>query len=73
MSILKVEGYDGLVKNIKTGAVVNNSKTEFELYIKNFKRRQTQQDELRSAVKEINNLKSELYEIKQMIKEVINK
>jgi DNA-binding transcriptional regulator YhcF (GntR family) len=73
MSILKVEGYDGLVKNTKTGAVVNSSKTEFELYIKNFKRRQTQQDELRSAVKEINNLKSELYEIKQMIKEVINK
>jgi|TARA_B100001063_G_C16721806_1_gene534041 DNA-binding transcriptional regulator YhcF (GntR family) len=73
MSILKVEGYDGLVKNTKTGAVVSSSKTEFELYIKNFKRRQTQQDELRSAVKEINNLKSELYEIKQMIKEVINK
>ena len=73
MSVLKVEGFESLVKNTKNGAVINKSKTEFELYIKNFKRRQSQQDELRSAVKEINNLKSELFEIKKMLKEVISK
>ena len=73
MSVLKVEGFESLVKNTKNGAVINKSKTEFELYIKNFKRRQSQQDELRGAVKEINNLKNELFEIKKMLKEVISK
>ena len=73
MSVLKVEGFESLVKDTKNGAVINKSKTEFELYIKNFKRRQSQQDELRDAVKEINNLKSELFEIKKMLKEVISK
>lgn len=73
MSVLKVEGFESLVKDTKNGAVINKSKTEFELYVKNFKRRQSQQDELRGAVKEINNLKSELFEIKKMLKEVISK
>ena len=35
--------------------------------------RQKQQDEIRSAVKEINSLKAELFEIKSLIKEVIKK
>ena len=73
MSVLKVEGYESLVKDTNNGAVINKSRTEFELYIKNFKRRQTRQDELRGAVKEINNLKNELFEIKKMLKEVIDK
>jgi flagellar hook-associated protein FlgK len=37
------------------------------------KAREKQGDEIRSAVKEINNLKQELYEIKKLLKEVINK
>jgi hypothetical protein len=37
------------------------------------KNRQKQGDELRGAIKEINTLKQELFEIKRLIKEVIKK
>lgn len=73
MSVLKVEGHENLVKDTKTGAVINNNNSEFQMYIKNFKRRQNRQDQLRDAVKEINSLKSELHEIKNMLTKVINK
>jgi hypothetical protein len=35
--------------------------------------REKQSDELRNTIKEINSLKSELFEIKKLLKEVINK
>jgi len=38
-----------------------------------YKSREKQNDVLRDTVKEINNLKSELFEIKKLLKEVIKK
>jgi len=41
--------------------------------MKRVRAREQQGDEIRSAVKEINNLKAELREIKNLIKEVVKK
>ena len=69
---LKVEGHEHLVRDINSGAIVNTNVTEYQLYMKRVKSREQQGDQIRSAVKEINNLRAELREIKGLIKELIN-
>jgi len=49
-------------------AIVNISKSEYTVYMNRIKAREKQGDEIRSAVKEINSLKAELREIKNLIK-----
>ncbi len=72
MSKLRVEGFTGLVRDTSSNAIVNVNKSEFQLYMSRHKNRQKQGDELRGAIKEINTLKQELFEIKRLIKEIKN-
>jgi len=71
-SYIKVEGYTSLVRDVKSNAIVNQNVTEYQTYMKRVKDREQQGDQIRSAVKEINNLKAELREIKGLIKELVN-
>ena len=73
MSYIKVEGYSSLVRDTTSNAIVNKSKDDYSLYMKRIKSREQQGDQIRNAVKEINTLKAELREIKDLIKEVIKK
>jgi len=73
MSKVKVEGHSDLVRDINSNAIVNTNETEFMAYMKRYKAREKNNDILRDTVKEINTLKSELFEIKKLLKEVINK
>tara|TARA_Y100001937_G_scaffold115124_1_gene165592 strand:+ start:443 stop:667 length:225 start_codon:yes stop_codon:yes gene_type:complete len=70
---VKVEGHNNLLRDVNSNAIINNNQTEYQLYMKRIKAREKQGDQLRNACKEINNLKSELREIKQMIKEIVKK
>jgi len=72
MSKLRVEGYSGLVRDTNSNAIVNVNRTEFQVYMSRHKNRQKQGDELRGAIKEINTLKQELFEIKKLLREVKN-
>ena len=67
MSRLKVQGYDNLVRDTKTNAIVNTSTSEYTIYMQRVKAREKQGDQIRNCVKEINSLKSELREIKELI------
>ena len=73
MSLLKIQGYESLVKDTKSNAVVNTNKSEFQLYMKRTRERNLQGDKLRNVCKEINNLKSELREIKDLLTKVLDK
>ena len=73
MSRMFVQGYTSLVKDTNSKAVINTNKTEYQMYMQKYKAREKQSDELRHTIKEINTLKSELFEIKKMLKEVIKK
>ena len=68
MSRLKVFGYENLVRDTNSNAIVNTNKSEYKAYIARIKAREQQGDEIRNAVKEINNLKAELREIKNILK-----
>ena len=64
---LKVEGHQSLVRDTNSGAIVNSSVSEYEVYMKRVRSREEQGDQIRNAVKEINNLKAELREIKELV------
>ena len=68
MSRLKVEGFESLARDTRSNGIIHTNKTEYSLYMKRVRDREKQGDEIRSAVKEINNLKAELREIKELIK-----
>ena len=69
---IKVEGHTHLIRDVNSNAIVNTNKSEYQLYLQRRKNREKQSDELRGAVKEINNLKNEIREIKNLIKEIVN-
>ena len=73
MARLKVEGFDNLIRDTRSNAIVNTNTSEYSIYMSRIRAREKQGDDIRNAVKEINNLKKELFEIKNLIKEVINK
>jgi hypothetical protein len=70
---IKVEGHDSLARDIRSNAIVNTSKNEYQLYMNRIRSREQQSDEIRNTIKEINLLKQELFEIKNLLKEVIKK
>jgi len=73
MSRLKVQGFDSLVRDTNSNAIVNTSTSEYKIYMQRVKAREKQSDQIRNVVKDINNLKSELREIKDLIKESLGK
>lgn len=73
MARLKVEGYSNLVREVGSNGIVNTNVSEYETYMKRIKARQEHGDQIRNACKEINTLKQELYEIKNLIKEMVKK
>ena len=68
---IKVEGHTHLIRDVNSNAIVNTNKSEYQLYLQRRKNREKQSDELRGAVKEINNLKKDIREIKELIKEIV--
>ena len=71
-TFIKVEGHTSLVRDVRSNAIVNHNVSEYQTYMKRVRDREQQGDQIRSAVKEINNLKAELREIKGLIKELVN-
>ena len=73
MTRLKVTGYESLVRDTRSNGIVNTNTSEYSMYMARVRAREKQGDEIRNTVKEINNLKAELREIKDLIKGVVNK
>jgi len=70
---LKVMGHEDLIRDVKSNAIVNTNKNEYQLYMNRIKSREQQGDQIRSTIKEINILKQELFEIKDLFKDLFNK
>ena len=68
---LKVEGHTSLVRDIGSNAIVNTNVSEYQIYMQRVKAREQQGDKLRNVCKEINTLKTELREIKNLLKEIV--
>lgn len=70
---LKVEGHDSLARDLRSNAIVNTSQNEYQIYMNRVRSREQQGDQIRNVVKEINLLKKEMFEIKDLLKQVIKK
>ena len=70
---LKVEGYNSLVRDTRTNAVINKDKNAYSIAKRRAEEAQRQRDEIRGATREINNLKCEMHEIKSMLKTLLDK
>ena len=68
---LKVEGHTSLVRDTYSNGIVNTNVNEYEIYMQRVKSREQQGDQIRNAVKEINTLKAELREIKNLLKDIV--
>ena len=73
MSVVKIKDRDNLVKNLDTGAVINTDTLAYEKRIKIRFEAQRQRDQLRDAVREINSIKSEMHEMKNLLLKLVGK
>ena len=71
--IRKVDGYEHLVKDMNSKAVINTDSSAYETAKKRALAAQAQRDEIRNTTREINNLKCEMHEIKGLLKELVGK
>lgn len=72
MSYLRVEGHETLVRETNSNAIVNTDRSAYQVYMQRVKEAKQSNNDLRYAVREINNLKAELTEIKELLMKVTN-
>jgi Spy/CpxP family protein refolding chaperone len=70
MDLIKVEGHNGLMRDRNTGAILNINSNEIDR-IKEL--RQKQREAKASQEQEINQLKSDVSEIKMMLSKIVEK
>ena len=70
---MKVQGYNNLVRDTNTNAIINKDKNAYNLAKRRAEEAQRQRDEIRGATREIYNLKCEMHEIKSMLKTLLER
>ena len=70
---LQVDGHKDLVRDTKSNAIINKNKGAYLIAKQRAESAQRQRDAIRTANREINNIKSEMHEIKSMLKTLLDK
>jgi wobble nucleotide-excising tRNase len=70
---LKVEGHNGLVRDMCTGAIINTNRTEYDEYMARKRQAEQREMEISKHSEDINILKNEMQEIKSMILQLLHK
>ena len=73
MSTLKVKGHTHLVRDLKSQAIINTDSDAYARYMTRKAKQQKKDDEMRKVVREVNEIKTEMFEIKNLIKKVLDK
>tara|TARA_X000001382_G_scaffold99772_1_gene74254 strand:- start:17 stop:235 length:219 start_codon:yes stop_codon:yes gene_type:complete len=71
MSYLKVEGYTSLIREKNSNAIINTDQNAYTIYMQRVKEARKSNDELKYAVREINSIKAELTEIKDLLGKLV--
>ena len=67
----QVEGHPDLVRDNASHAIINRNVNAYEQAKKRAADAQKQRDDIRDTTREINHLKSEMHEIKHLLKELV--
>jgi hypothetical protein len=70
---VKVEGHNGLVRDMSTGAIINTNRTEYEEYMARKRMAEQREMEISKHSEDINILKNELQDIKSLILQLLQK
>ena len=73
MAIAKVKGHTHLVRDLKSQAIINTDSDAYARYMARKAKQSKKDDEMRKVVREVNEIKTEMFEIKDLIKKVIDK
>ena len=71
MSYIKVEGHTSLVWEKNSNGIVNTDTNAYTIYMQRVREVRKSNNDLRNACREINNLKAELTEIKQLLGKLV--
>ena len=73
MTIAKVKGHSHLVRDLKSQAIINTDSDAYARYMTRKAKQQKKDDEMRKVVREVNEIKTEMFEIKDLLKKVLDK
>jgi hypothetical protein len=73
MSYLKVEGNDSLVRDISNKAIINTNNKAYDDYIKKRNSAKLMKEQIISQQEQINSIKSDVTEIKELLIQLLNK
>ena len=72
MTYLKVEGHTGLYRDPKTNSIVNRNNSEYNEYMSRKKIKDKEMEKVYTMEQDLHDLKSEINEIKSLLKELVN-
>ena len=63
----KVEGHANLVRDLKSQAIINTDSDAYARYMARKRKQKEQNDEVREIIRDVNELKTEMREIKDLL------
>ena len=73
MTIAKVKGHSHLIRDLKSQAIINTDSDAYARYMARKVKQSKKDDEMRKVVREVNEIKTEMFEIKNLLKKVLDK
>ena len=73
MSTIKVKGHTHLVRDLKSQAIINTDSDAYARYMARKVKQQRKDDEVRKVIRDVNEIKKEMFEIKDLLKKVLDK
>lgn len=70
---MNVSGHPELKRDIYSGAIVNDSTTEYEKYMDTMRIKNSQNKKIDRLENEVNEIKNELSDIKTLLVQILNK
>ena len=69
---VQVEGHTDLSRDVTTGAIINRNRGAYDRARKRAAEAQIARDTIRDTTRDINTLKSEMHEIKSLLKQLVS-
>ena len=70
MAYAKVKGHSNLVRDLKSQAIINTDSDAYARYMARKAKQAKKDDEVRKVIRDVNEIKTEMFEIKKMLKEI---
>ena len=72
MDTAKVEGHGHLVRDLKSQAIVNTDSDAYARYMATKTKQKVKNDEIRNVIRDVNELRTEMREIKDLLLGIAN-